>query len=86
MQSLTSIIDEEIAASTLDIPAGMLAHAVRFVRSAIGRAMRRSDAVDYLFALARVPKLFRGLVRPYVERAVAAAADWVDPATPDPKP
>ena len=54
------------------------------VRRAIARALREPATLDGLLAAARIPALLRPLVRPYVARALAAAASWVDPASPDP--
>ena len=54
------------------------------VRRAIARALREPGTVDGILAAARIPALLRPLVRPYAARALAAAAAWVDPGSPDP--
>ncbi|HEX8384546.1 MAG TPA: hypothetical protein VF576_00090 [Rubricoccaceae bacterium] len=54
------------------------------VRRRIAEALRTPAVADAVLAHLRVPKLLRGVVRGYVERALAAVAAWIDPTAPDP--
>jgi hypothetical protein len=62
---------------------GPFADGVREGRRAIAAWLRQPDAAEEVLRFFKVPGLLRGLVRPYVVKALAWAADRIDPAKRD---
>lgn len=50
----------------------------------VADALRSPKAAEDILERIGVPRLLRGLVAPYVRRALTLAADWIDPRRSNP--